>query len=152
VTRLLIVAAAAIGLILFAAFVVSRLLPSRTRGMSIRMQVFIALALIVGAFAFGLGILVVDRVEARASKLAKQAADDEATAIAGMIEGEMDRTGMSASAAPICAWSCSIPRAACSFRPAKRAPKGPRARSSWTRRFAFTRTTSAPCASSNPRS
>ena len=48
-TRLVIVAAAAIGLILFAAFVVARLLQSRTRGMSIRMQVFVALALIVGA-------------------------------------------------------------------------------------------------------
>src|SRR3954470_15630734 len=91
--RLVIVAAAAIGLILFVAFVVSRLLRTRTRGMSIRMQVFLALALIVGAFAFGLGLMVVDRIEARAVRIARQAADDEAASIAGMVAGELDRTG-----------------------------------------------------------
>ena len=90
--RLVIVAAAAIGLILFVAFVVSRLLRTRTRGMSIRMQVFLALALIVGAFAFGLGLMVVDRIEARAVRIARQAASDEAASIAGMVAGELDRT------------------------------------------------------------
>jgi signal transduction histidine kinase len=94
VIRLVVVAAAAIGLILFAAFVVARLLGSRTRGLSIRMQVFLALALIVGAFAFGLGLMVIDRIEARAVRLATQAAEDEAAAISGIIEGELDRTGM----------------------------------------------------------
>ena len=94
-TRLIIVAAAAIGLILFVAFVVSRLLRTRTRGMSVRMQVFIALGVIVGAFAFGLGLMVIDRIEARAVRIATQAAEDEAAAIAGIIEGEMDRTGTS---------------------------------------------------------
>ena len=69
-TRLIVVAAAAIGLILFVAFGVSRLLRARTRGMSIRMQVFIALVVIVGAFAFGLGLMVIDRIEARAVRLA----------------------------------------------------------------------------------
>jgi signal transduction histidine kinase len=92
--RLVVVAAAAIGLILFVAFVVSRLLGTRTRGMSIRMQVFLALAVIVGAFAFGLGVMVIDRIEARAVKLATQAAEDEAAAIAGIVAGEMDRTGI----------------------------------------------------------
>lgn len=92
-TRLLIVAAASIGLILFVAFFVSRLLGTRTRGMSIRMQVFLALAVIVGAFAFGLGLLVVDRVEARAARLAKEAAHDEATTIASILQSEMERTG-----------------------------------------------------------
>jgi signal transduction histidine kinase len=91
--RLVVVAVAAIGLILFVAFVVSRLLGTRTRGMSIRMQVFLALAVIVGAFAFGLGLMVIDRIEARAVGLATQAADDEAAAIAGMMAGEMDRSG-----------------------------------------------------------
>jgi signal transduction histidine kinase len=94
VIRLIVVAAASIGLILFVAFIVSRLLNTRTRGMSIRMQVFLALAVIVGAFAFGLGLMVIDRIEARAVRLASQAARDEAASIAGMIEGEMDRTGM----------------------------------------------------------
>ncbi len=91
--RLVVVAAAAIGLILFAAFVISRLLETRTRGMSIRMQVFLALASIVGAFAFGLGLMVIDRIEARAVRLATQAATDEAAAIAGILAGEMQRTG-----------------------------------------------------------
>jgi two-component system sensor histidine kinase CreC len=91
--RLVTVAAASIGLILFVAFVVSRLLRARTRGMSIRMQVFLALALIVGAFAFGLGLMVVDRIEARAVRIARQAASDEAASIAGLVAGEVDRTG-----------------------------------------------------------
>ena len=91
--RLVIVAAVGIGLILFVAFVVSRLLRTRTRGMSIRMQVFLALAFIVGAFAFALGLMVVDRIEARAVRIARQAADDEAASIAGMVAGELDRTG-----------------------------------------------------------
>lgn len=92
--RLVVVAAAAIGLILFVAFVVSRLLGTRTRGMSIRMQVFLALAVIVGTFAFGLGVMVIDRIEARAVGLATQAAQDEAAAIAGILAGEMDRSGI----------------------------------------------------------
>lgn len=91
-TRLIVVSAAAIGLILFVAFVVSRLLRTRTRGMSIRMQVFLALAVIVGTFAFGLGVMVIDRIEARAVHLATQAAEDEAAAIAGILAGELDRT------------------------------------------------------------
>ncbi|MCC6665735.1 MAG: GHKL domain-containing protein [Polyangiaceae bacterium] len=90
-TRLIVVAAAAIGLILFAAFVVARLLATRTRGLSIRMQVFVALALIVGAFAFGLGIMVIDRIEARAVRLANQAALDESAVVAGIFGAEMDR-------------------------------------------------------------
>jgi signal transduction histidine kinase len=91
--RLVAVAAGAVLLILFVAFVVSRLLRTRSRGMSIRMQVFLALALIVGTFALGLGIMVIDRVEARAVRLATQAATDEAAAIAGIMAGELDRTG-----------------------------------------------------------
>jgi len=92
VIRLVTVAAGAILLILFVAFVVSRLLQTRSRGMSIRMQVFLALAVIVGAFAFGLGLMVIDRVEARAVRLATQAADDEAAAIAGILAAEIDRS------------------------------------------------------------
>jgi signal transduction histidine kinase len=91
VTRPIVVAAAAVGLILFVAFVVSRLLRTRTQGMSIRMQVFLALAVIVGAFAFGLGLMVIDRIEARAVRLASQAAFDEAASISLVLQGEMDR-------------------------------------------------------------
>ena len=93
--RLIVVAAASVGLMLFVAFVVSRLLRTRTRGMSIRMQIFLALAVIVGAFAFGLGLMVIDRIEARAVRLSSQAAEDEAVALAGMMAGELDRTGVS---------------------------------------------------------
>ena len=93
--RLVVVAAASVGLMLFVAFVVSRLLRTRTRGMSIRMQMFLALAVIVGAFAFGLGLMVIDRIEARAVRIATQAAQDEAITLAGMMAGELDRTGVS---------------------------------------------------------
>ncbi len=96
--RLIVVAAASVGLILFVAFIVSRLVRTRTRGMSIRMQMFLALAVIVGAFAFGLGLMVIDRIEARAVRIASQAAGDEAVALAGMMAGELDRTGVSISA------------------------------------------------------
>lgn len=91
--RLIVVATACLGLMIFVAFVVSRLLRTRTRGMSIRMQIFLALAVIVGAFAFGLGLMVIDRIEARAARIATQAAQDEAVTLAGMMAGELDRTG-----------------------------------------------------------
>jgi two-component system sensor histidine kinase CreC len=94
VIRLIVVASASIGLILFVAFVVSRLARAHTRGMSIRMQVFLALAVVVGAFAFGLGLMVIDRVEARAVRLAWQAARDEAVSIAGVFKGEMVRSNV----------------------------------------------------------
>jgi two-component system sensor histidine kinase CreC len=97
VTRLVVVAAGSIGLILFVAFVTARLVRARTRGVSIRLQVFVALAAIVGAFAFALGVMVIDRIEARAVRLATQAAEDEGTVIAGMIESQMARTGATIS-------------------------------------------------------
>jgi signal transduction histidine kinase len=91
VIRLVVVAVAAIGLILLVAFVTSRLLRARRRGLSIRMQVFLALGAIVGAFAFGLGVMVIDRIESRAQRLALQAAKDEATVIAAMVAAELGR-------------------------------------------------------------
>ena len=93
--RLCIVAAGAIGLIVFVAFVAVRLIRSRTSGMSIRMQFFIALALIVGAFAFGLGVLVLDRVKARANLLGREAALDEAKAVAALVATDMKASGAS---------------------------------------------------------
>ena len=91
-TRLLVVGTASIGLMLFVAFIVARWLRSRTHGMSVRMQVFFALALIVGAFSAGLGVLVVDRVEARGVRLATQAAEDEATALTGILVADIARS------------------------------------------------------------
>ena len=95
--RLVVVAAAAIGLIVFVSFVAVRLVRSRGAGMSIRMQIFLALALIVGAFAFGLGLLVLDRIKARANLLAREAALDEARSIAALVAGEMGERGTSLS-------------------------------------------------------
>ena len=56
--RFLFVFTGSIGLILLVAFVASRLARARTEGISVRLQVFVALAFIVGAFASGLGLLV----------------------------------------------------------------------------------------------
>ncbi len=89
-TRLLLTAGSAVALIFFVAFVVSRLLRSRSRGLSIRMQFFLALASIVGAFALGLGLLVLDRLEARTTLIAEGTAREEAEAIAALVGGEMD--------------------------------------------------------------
>lgn len=89
--RLIAVTAAAIGAILFVAFVASRVARSRHSGLSIRLQVFLALALILGAFAGGLGVMVFDRVQARAVRFATQAADDEARTAARLLAGELSR-------------------------------------------------------------
>jgi two-component system, OmpR family, sensor histidine kinase CreC len=88
-TRLVLVSLGAIALMLLFALVAARLVRARTAGMSIRMQVFLALAGIVGAFAFGLGLLVLDRIDARATLLATEAARDEAQAIAHFFGAEM---------------------------------------------------------------
>lgn len=94
-TSLLFIAAASVALIIFVAFIASRLLRSRTAGLSIRMQIFLALAGIVGAFAFGLGVLVIDRVKARATLLAEESARSEATAIAALVGSEVAGKGRS---------------------------------------------------------
>ncbi len=92
--RLLIAGAACVGLIALLTLVVTRLIRSGSRGFSIRMQVFLALAGIVGAFALGLGLLVVDRIDARAERLARAAANNEAHAIAALLQSEIKRTGV----------------------------------------------------------
>jgi two-component system, OmpR family, sensor histidine kinase CreC len=93
--RLVLVAAAAIGLILLMGFITQRVVRARTAGMSIRLQIFIALAGIVGAFALGVGLLVLDRIEARATLLATEAARDEAQAIARFVGAEMSSGSVS---------------------------------------------------------
>ena len=93
--QMIVVAAAAIGLIVFVSFVAARLVRSRTAGMSIRMQIFLALALIVGAFAFGLGLMVLDRIKARADLVGRAAALGEAQAVAALVSADMESTGAS---------------------------------------------------------
>jgi signal transduction histidine kinase len=95
VIRFLFVFTGSIGLILLMAFVAARLARLRTEGISVRLQIFIALAFIVGAFASGLGLLVLDRIEARATRVAREAANDEAAAIATFVAGQIDATGAS---------------------------------------------------------
>ncbi len=85
----------AVLLILLAAWVAAWLARVRTEGISVRLQIFVALGFIVGAFAFGLGLLVLDRIEARATLLATEAARDEAAAIAAFIAGEVETSGSS---------------------------------------------------------
>ncbi|HTJ80838.1 MAG TPA: histidine kinase dimerization/phospho-acceptor domain-containing protein, partial [Polyangiaceae bacterium] len=89
----LLILGSSVGLILFVAFVAARLLRSRRAGLSIRMQIFLALAGIVGAFALSLGVLVVDRVNARAALLAEESARSEASAVASLVESEMEIKG-----------------------------------------------------------
>ena len=93
--QMIVVAAAAIGLIVFVSFIAARLVRSRTAGMSIRMQIFLALALIVGAFAFGLGLMVLDRIKARADLVGRAAALGEAQAVAALVSADMESTGAS---------------------------------------------------------
>lgn len=88
-------AAAAVGLILFVSFVVSRLVRAKTAGLSIRMQMFLALASVVGAFALGLGLLVLDRVKGRADYVGREAALGEARSVAALLGTEMEDRGES---------------------------------------------------------
>ncbi|EYF03471.1 ATP-binding protein [Chondromyces apiculatus] len=92
--RLVITAVAAIALILLVSSFVSRLVRARTAGMSVRMQIFIALGGVIGAFAVGLGVLVIDRIEARARFLAEGSARDEATVFAALVATEMESRGV----------------------------------------------------------
>jgi two-component system, OmpR family, sensor histidine kinase CreC len=92
--RFIVVSVAAILAILFVAFVASRLARSRHSGLSIRLQVFLALALVLGAFAAGLGVMVLDRVQARTVRLVTQAAHDEARAVAALLGGELARRSL----------------------------------------------------------
>jgi signal transduction histidine kinase len=91
--RLVIVSATAIAAILFVAFVASRVARSRQTGLSIRMQVFLALALVVGAFAAGLGVMVLDRIQARAVRFAVQSASEEARSIARLLAIQIEQSG-----------------------------------------------------------
>ena len=84
--RLIIVATAAIGAILFVAFIASRVARSRRTGLSIRMQVFLALALVVGAFAGGVACahvrerVTVDLVNENAVQVRRNVAGGRPTA------------------------------------------------------------------------
>jgi len=90
VTRVFVTSASAIALIFFVAFIASRLIVARSKGFSIRLQFFLALASMVGAFALGLGLLVLDRLEARTTLITQGAAGEEAEAIAALVGSEIE--------------------------------------------------------------
>ncbi|MBP8196860.1 MAG: HAMP domain-containing protein [Deltaproteobacteria bacterium] len=72
-------------LVLFAAFMLWRLLRSVRRGLSIRMQVFVAMATVSGGFAALLGLLAVQRLELRASRLLAEVSKEEAALLSSVI-------------------------------------------------------------------
>lgn len=94
----LVIALASLVLLGLGAFVVARLLQSRSSGLSIRMQIFLALAFIVGLFAFLLGVLVLDRIKARADLVGHEAALGEARMVAALVGIEMETSGRSLDA------------------------------------------------------
>jgi signal transduction histidine kinase len=72
-------------LALFAAFMLWRLLRSLRRGLSIRMQVFVAMATVSGGFAALLGLLAVQRLELRAARLLAEVSREEAALLSSLI-------------------------------------------------------------------
>ncbi len=106
-TRLVVAALASIGLILLVAFFANRLVRIRRRGLSIRMQVFIALASVIGAFAFGLGLMVLDRIEARTVRFATQSAEEKAGVVARLLGAEIEEHGT-----PLSTVAAGLPRRA----------------------------------------
>ncbi|HNI59883.1 MAG TPA: histidine kinase dimerization/phospho-acceptor domain-containing protein, partial [Pseudomonadota bacterium] len=72
-------------LTLFAAFVLWRLLRSFRHGLSIRMQVFVAMATVSGGFAALLGLLAVQRLELRAARLLAEVSREEAAILSSVI-------------------------------------------------------------------
>ena len=72
-------------LLLFSGFVLLRLLRSVRRGLSIRMQVFVAMAAVSGGFAALLGVIAVQRLELRASRLFTEVAKEHAELLARVL-------------------------------------------------------------------
>ena len=70
---------------LFAAFLLWRLLRSVRRGLSIRMQVFMAMATVSGVFAAMLGLMAVQRLELRAARLLAEVSREEAAILASVV-------------------------------------------------------------------
>ncbi len=72
-------------LVLFSGFVLLRLLRSVRRGLSIRMQVFVAMTLVSGGFAALLGVIAVQRLELRAARLFTEVAKEHAELLARVL-------------------------------------------------------------------
>ena len=72
-------------LLLFSGFVLLRLLRSVRRGLSIRMQVFVAMTAVSGGFAALLGVIAVQRLELRAARLFTEVAKEHAELLARVL-------------------------------------------------------------------
>ena len=82
IPREVVLAALAILTIAGGAATVARLLRARTHGLSIRLQVFLAMASIITLLNTAFGAIVVDRFQARAALFAQQAAEGQARVVA----------------------------------------------------------------------
>ncbi|MFO0574563.1 MAG: ATP-binding protein [Polyangia bacterium] len=74
-----------LALLVFLGFVLSRLYRSLRRGLSIRMQVFVAMAAVSGIFAALLGVIAVQRLELRAARLFAEVAQEDAEILARLV-------------------------------------------------------------------
>lgn len=83
--ELAILALAGVSLLAFAGFVLLRLWRGRRSGISIRMQVFVSMAAVSGAFAFLLGLIAIERLEARSGLLAAEVAQEDADLVARLL-------------------------------------------------------------------
>jgi signal transduction histidine kinase len=72
-------------LLMFSGFVLLRLLRSVRLGLSIRMQVFVAMTVVSGGFAALLGVIAVQRLELRAARLFTEVAREHAELMARML-------------------------------------------------------------------
>ena len=89
-----------IGLLFLAgfAFTVSRLARARKHGLSIRLQVFLVLAVTTLLLTSVFGVIVVDRFEARAVLFAHSAALDDAKVASAIVSRSMEVLGLSLQA------------------------------------------------------
>lgn len=79
---------ATLALLAFLGFVLSRLYRSLRRGLSIRMQVFVAMAAVSGVFAALLGVIAVQRLELRAARLFAEVAQEDAELLARLVAAD----------------------------------------------------------------
>src|SRR5580704_5605074 len=76
---------AGVALLGFAGFVLFRLWRSLQLGLSIRMQVFVGMAVVSGGFAALLGLLAVRGLESRTARIDAEVAQENAELLAGVL-------------------------------------------------------------------
>ncbi len=81
--------------VLLGSALLARLLRARRHGLSIRMQVFLALMSTTVAITTAFSVIVVDRFTARAVSFAQKGAEDEAALVGNLALGAMDTMNLS---------------------------------------------------------